>query len=98
MSSLAGADAGSAAGSSIGGSAEIAFSRFAAYPQLGQTATRSSPDDDGHMNSIESLPPMLPLDASTAMAGMPSRAKIRSYAARCRSNEASSPASSTSKL
>jgi len=30
------------------------------------------------MNSIESLPPMLPLDASTAMAGIPSLAKIRS--------------------
>ena len=30
------------------------------------------------MNSMESLPPMVPLDASTGMAGMPSRAKIRS--------------------
>ena len=50
------------------------------------------------MNSTESLPPMFPLDASTAMAGMPSLAKIRSYAPRCAWNETSSPASSTSKL
>ena len=65
-------------GRSIGARAEVAFSRLAAYPQLPQTATRSSPASDGHMNSIESLPPMVPLDASTAMAGIPSRAKIRS--------------------
>ena len=35
----------------------------------GTGATRSSPADDGHMNSIESAPPMLPLDASTANRG-----------------------------
>ena len=29
------------------------------------------------MNSVESLPPMVPLDASTGMAGIPSRSKIR---------------------
>ena len=29
------------------------------------------------MNSVESLPPMAPLDASTGMTGMPSRSKIR---------------------
>ena len=29
------------------------------------------------MNSVESEPPMVPLDASTWMAGMPSRSKMR---------------------
>ncbi len=29
------------------------------------------------MNSTESLPPIAPLDASTGMAGMPSRSKMR---------------------
>ena len=55
----------------------MAFSMLAAYLQAGQYTTRSSPDGEGHMNSVESLPPMVPLDASTGMAGIPSRSKMR---------------------
>ena len=62
--------------SSTGASFDVAFSKFAAYPQLAQTATQSSPASLRAMNSIESLPPMLPDDASTAIASSPSRAKI----------------------
>ena len=29
------------------------------------------------MNSVESLPPIVPLEASTGMAGIPSRSKMR---------------------
>jgi hypothetical protein len=50
------------------------------------------------MNSIDWPPPMMPLDASTAIAGMSSRSKMRTYAARCASNELSNPDSSRSKL
>ena len=43
------------------------------------------------MNSIDSLPPMLPDDASTASVSMPQRAKIFRYASKWRWNAASSP-------
>ena len=50
------------------------------------------------MNSVEVDPPMVPLDASTGMAEMPSRAKMRRYAAWCSSKERSSPSGARSKL
>ena len=59
---------------------------------------RSSPDGDGQMNSVESEPPIAPLDASAGTAGMDRRSKIRTYASRCAGNDASSPAASRSKL
>ena len=59
---------------------------------------RSSPDGDGQMNSVESEPPIAPLDASAGMAGMERRSKIRTYASRCARNDTSSPAGSRSKL
>jgi hypothetical protein len=61
----------------MGARAEVAFSTLAAYPQAWQRTTRSSPASEGHMNSTDALPPMLPLDACTGIAGMPSRAKLR---------------------
>jgi hypothetical protein len=48
------------------------------------------------MNSIDSLPPMLPDDASTASVSIPQRRKIFRYASKCRWNDASRPACATS--
>ena len=50
------------------------------------------------MNSVESEPPIAPLDASAGMAGMDRRSKIRTYASRCAVKDTSSPARSRSKL
>ena len=59
---------------------------------------RSSPDGDGQTNSVESEPPMLPLEAATGMAGTDSRWKIRVYASRCARKDTSSSAGPRSKL
>ncbi len=40
----------------------------------------SSPISDGHMNSVEPVPPIAPLEASTGIAGTLSRSKIDVYA------------------
>ena len=96
-SGAASATAASAA-ESTGGSADIAFSTLAAYPQSGHTMMSSSPLSDGQTNSVESDPPMVPLDASAGIAGMPSRSNARLYALKCRSYDRSRPAASRSKL
>lgn len=93
-----GSGAGGPGPSATSVTAAVAFSRLAAYPQAGQRTTRSSPASDGHMNSTDALPPMLPLDACTGIAGMPSRSKLRAYAWWCRSKERSRPSASRSKL
>ena len=50
------------------------------------------------MNSVESEPPIVPLEASTGTAGMASRSKIRTYASWCRRKDTSSSSGPTSKL
>src|SRR5579859_1745420 len=96
----------SGAGSSAAGSVEsstaenmdAAFSMLAAYSHSGHRTIRSSPLGDGQMNSVESEPPIAPLEAATGMAGMPRRSKERVYASRCRRKETSSSAGPRSKL
>jgi hypothetical protein len=73
----AGSAAAASRSGSTGASAEVAFSTFAAYPQFGHRMMSSSPLSDGQTNSVESDPPMVPLDASTGIAGMPSRSNAR---------------------
>ena len=64
-------------GSSTGGTTATARSTLAAYPQSPHRTMSSSPAPDGTMNSTLALPPMAPEEASTAMAGRPSRSKMR---------------------
>src|SRR5580658_7864616 len=84
--------------SSTGENMDEAFSMLAAYSHSGQRMIRSSPLGDGQMNSVESEPPIEPLEAATGMAGMLMRSNDREYASRCRRKETSSSAGPTSKL
>ena len=59
------------------GTARVAASTLAAYPQEGQDTKWSSPATEGTMNSWFTSPPMAPDYASTGVTDRPSRAKIR---------------------
>src|SRR3981081_3226693 len=63
--------------STIAGKREVAFSTFAAYPQLEQLAIKSSPASVLATNSFDSDPPIDPDEASTIENLMPARVKIR---------------------
>src|SRR5712691_7077728 len=65
------------ASSSIFGKHEVAFSRFAAYPQFEQLAIKSSPAGVFATNSLDSDPPIDPEEASTMENSIPQRVKMR---------------------
>src|SRR5208282_3640456 len=83
--------------SRTGSRREVAFSKFAAYLQMGQLAIRSSPASVYTMNSCDCEPPIAPESASTATNLSPQRVKMTRYAASCRSKLLSRPAASMSK-
>ena len=56
--------------------AQAAFSVFAAYPQVGQIISVSSPTSLSTMNSSEPVPPIAPESARTGITVSPRRLKI----------------------